>query len=63
MTVFGVATAKTISPAEGGADKLRGEAGDDFLDGKDGAGNDLVNGGDGRDGCKSDPGDTVRNCP
>ncbi len=46
-----------------GADKLFGQAGNDFLNSEDGKGNDVVDGGNGRDGCVTDQGDTTRNCP
>ena len=46
-----------------GADRMFGEAGGDYLDSRDADTNDLVDGGDGRDGCRTNARDTVRNCP
>ena len=44
------------------SDRFFGDAGDDMLNATDGDGNDLVDGGDGKDDCAGDPGDTIRNC-
>lgn len=47
-----------------GSDRLLGEENDDYLNTEDGVrGNDLADGGTGRDACVTDRGDTRRNCP
>jgi hypothetical protein len=53
--------ARTTFP---GTDESYGEAGADILDTRDGVnGNDLANGGRGRDRCTTDPGDRRVSCP
>jgi len=46
-----------------GSDRVFGEGGDDIVNTKDNIeGNDLANGGQGRDSCRTNPGDTEENC-
>jgi Ca2+-binding RTX toxin-like protein len=48
--------------SRGGADTVRGLAGDDTIDVQDHVPDDTVNGGNGADRCVSDSGDVVTNC-
>lgn len=46
-----------------GPDTLLGQDGNDFLNTRDQRGDDRINGGTGRDGCRADPNDAVNGCP